>query len=75
MQESTTLEKLSQKVSQMLRNYDELRIENVQLKENIEHMELDKAAKEATVTQLQDELIEKDREIEEIVNKIESILG
>ena len=75
MQESTTLEKLSQKVSQMLRNYDELRIENVQLKENIERMELDKAAKEATVTQLQDELIEKDREIEEIVNKIESILG
>jgi len=75
MQESTTLEKLSQKVSQMLRNYDELRMENVQLKENIERMELDKTAKEASVTQLQDELIEKDREIEEIVNKIESILG
>ena len=75
MQESTTLEKLSQKVSQMLRNYDELRMENVQLKENIERMELDKIAKEATVTQLQDELTEKDREIEEIVNKIESILG
>ena len=75
MQESTTLEKLSQKVSQMLRNYDELRMENVQLKESIERMELDKTAKEATVTQLQDELIEKDREIEEIVNKIESILG
>jgi regulator of replication initiation timing len=75
MQESTTLEKLSQKVSQMLRNYDELRMENVQLKESIERMELDKRANEASVTQLQDELIEKDREIEEIVNKIESILG
>ena len=75
MQESTTLEKLSQKVSQMLRNYDELRMENVQLKESIERMELDKVSKEATVIQLQDELTEKDREIEEIVNKIESILG
>ena len=75
MQESTTLEKLSQKVSQMLRNYDELRMENAQLKESIERMELDKRANEASVTQLQDELIEKDREIEEIVNKIESILG
>ena len=75
MQESTTLEKLSQKVSQMLRNYDELRKENIQLKESIERMELDKVSKEATVVQLQDELIEKDREIEEIVNKIESILG
>ena len=75
MQEPTTLEKLSQKVSQMLRNYDELRMENAQLKESIERMELDKRANEASVTQLQDELIEKDREIEEIVNKIESILG
>ncbi len=75
MQESTTLEKLSQKVSQMLRNYDELRMENAQLKESIELLELDNTAKEASVTQMQDELMEKDREIEEIVNKIESILG
>ena len=75
MQESTTLEKLSQKVSQMLRNYDELRMENAQLKESAEQLELDCNAKEAMVTQMQEELTEKDREIEEIVNKIESILG
>ncbi|MEN8146062.1 MAG: hypothetical protein ABFR02_00420 [Campylobacterota bacterium] len=75
MQESTTLEKLSQKVSQMLRNYDELRVENSELKEKIEHLELDHSAKEAAVTQMQEELTEKDREIEEIVTKIESMLG
>jgi len=75
MQESTTLEKLSQKVSQMLRNYDELRMENAQLKENLELLELDLTAKSASVTQMQEELQQKDREIEEIVNKIESILG
>lgn len=75
MQESTTLEKLSQKVSQMLRNYDEMRMENAQLKEQVELLELDKTAKDASVTQMQDELMEKDREIEEIVNKIESMLG
>ncbi len=75
MEESSTLEKLSQKVSQMLHRYDELRMENVQLKEKVELMELDNASKEATVTRMQDELLEKDREIEEIVNKIESILG
>jgi len=75
MQESTTLEKLSQKVNQMLRNYDELRMENAQLKESAEQLELDCNAKDAMVTQMQDELTEKDREIEEIVNKIESILG
>lgn len=75
MQESSTLEKLSQKVSQMLRNYDEMRMENAQLKEQVELLELDKTAKDASVTQMQDELMEKDREIEEIVNKIESMLG
>jgi len=75
MQEPTTLEKLSQKVSQMLRHYDELRSENAQLKENIELLELDLTAKDASVTQMQEELMQKEREIEEIVNKIESILG
>ena len=75
MQESTTLEKLSQKVSQMLRNYDELRMENTQLKEQVELLASENITKGASVTQMQDELIEKDREIEEIVNKIESILG
>ncbi len=75
MQESTTLQKLSQKVSQMLRNYDELRIENAKLKESIEQLESEKISKNALVKQMEDELLEKDREIEEIVTKIESILG
>ncbi len=75
MQELTTLEKLSQKVSQMLRNYDELRMENAQLKESVELLETEKITQETKLTRLQDELLEKDREIEEIVNKIESILG
>lgn len=75
MQESTTLQKLGQKVSEMLSNYDELRMENTQLKELVELLESDNSAKEAVVTRMQDDLIEKEREIEEIVNKIESILG
>ena len=36
MQESTTLQKLSRKVSEMLRTYDELRMQNAQLQEQIE---------------------------------------
>ena len=75
MSEQTTLDKLSQKVGQMLRNYDELRMENMELKENIERLELDTTSKAAMITQLQEEMIAKDREVEEVVNKIESILG
>ena len=75
MEEISTLEKLGQKVSTLLGNYDALRMENAQLKESMERLELDCTSKQATVAQLQDELLEKDMEIEEIVNKIESILG
>ncbi len=75
MQEQTTLEKLGQKVSQMLRDYDALRMENADLKETSELLTLDLEAKDASITQMQEELQQKDRDIEEIVNKIESILG
>jgi len=75
MSEQTNLEKLGQKVSKMLRDFDDMRMENMQLKENIERLELDASSKIATVAQLQEELGEKDREIEKIVHQIESILG
>ena len=75
MSEQTNLEKLGQKVSKMLRDFDDMRMENMQLKENIERLELDASSKVATVAQLQEELGEKDREIEKIVHQIESILG
>ena len=75
MQEQSTLNKLSHKVSQLLSNYDDLRMENEQLNDLVKQYELDNASKDATIAQKQSELQEKDREIEEIVNKIESILG
>lgn len=75
MEASTTLQKLSQKVGEMLRNYDELRMENIRLKETIKQLESVNESNEIVVAQIQEELLEKDREIEEIVNKIESILG
>ena len=75
MEELSTLEKLNQKVSQMLQNYDALRMENAQLKESLERLNLDNTAKQANIVEMQDELLEKEMEIEAIVNKIESILG
>ena len=75
MSEQTNLEKLGQKVSKMLRDFDDMRMENMQLKENIERLELDATSKMATMAQMQEELSEKDREIEKIVHQIESILG
>jgi len=75
MEESTTLQKLSRKVGEMLKHYDELRLENERLKETIKQLESENESSEIVVARIQEELLEKDREIEEIVNKIESILG
>ena len=58
MQESTTLQKLSRKVSEMLRTYDELRMKNAQLQEQVESLKSENASKEAVVSRMQDELID-----------------
>ena len=75
MEEINILEKLNEKVSTMLQNYDALRMENAQLKESLERLEQDNTAKQANISEMQDDLLEKEMEIEAIVNKIESILG
>ena len=75
MEELSTLEKLNQKVSEMLSNYDTLRMDNAQLKETLARVEAENVTKQNSIEQMQDDLLEKDMEIEEIVSKIESILG
>lgn len=75
MEELNILEKLNEKVSTLLQSYDALRMENAQLKESLERLEQDNTAKQANISEMQDELLEKEMEIEAIVNKIESILG
>jgi cell division protein ZapB len=68
MQERSTLDRLSDKVNQILQKHQEQQEESALLRSEVE-------SKEATIESLREEIAMKDLEIEEIVAKIESILG
>ncbi len=72
MQEQTNLDRLSEKVSQILKEYNMLKSENDTIRNELTIL---KAQKEQEIERLKEENTMKDLEIEEIVNKIESMLG
>jgi len=75
MQNQTTLEILSEKVSQILQQYHSLKGENEVMQNELRTLKAQQEMKDHEIQKLADENAMKDLEIEEIVNKIESILG
>ncbi|MEA3331686.1 MAG: hypothetical protein U9Q29_08345 [Campylobacterota bacterium] len=75
MQNRTTLEKLSDKVSQILQEYHSLKSENELLRNELVILKAESEMKNQEIEKLTEDNTMKDLEIEEIVNKIESILG
>ena len=68
MQEQTTLDKLGDKVEQVVHKYHELQNE-------VAHLRNENSGKQSEIERLREDIAMKDLEIEEIVSKIESILG
>ena len=75
MQESTSLEILSEKVSQILQSYHSLKGENEIMRNELITLKAESELKNQEIEKLIDQNAMKDLEIEEIVSKIESILG
>jgi len=75
MQNQTTLEKLDEKVSDILKQYHELKSENEAIRNELITVKEQREIQDQEIDKLTEENIMKDLEIEEIVNKIESILG
>jgi chromosome segregation ATPase len=75
MDNQTTLEKLSEKVSEILQQYHSLKNENEMMRNELITLKAEKEIKNQEIERLSEENAMKDLEIEEIVNKIESILG
>ncbi len=75
MQNQTTLEKLDEKVSQILRKYHELKSENETIRNELITLKAQKAIQVQELEKLSEQNTMKDLEIEEIVSKIESMLG
>jgi len=75
MENQTTLEKLDEKVSYILSKYHELKNENETIRNELITLEAQREIQDQEIDKLTEQNIMKDLEIEEIVNKIESILG
>jgi len=75
MQDKTNLDKLSEKVSQILQEYNSFKRENETIRNELITLKAQRELQDAEIEKLREENAMKDLEIEEIVNKIESILG
>lgn len=75
MQNHTTLEKLDEKITEVLKHYQELKNENETMRNELITLKAQREIQDQEIDKLSDENTMKDLEIEEIVNKIESILG
>jgi cell division protein FtsB len=75
MQSQTKLEKLNDKVSQILQSYNSLKEENQAYRTELVTLKAENEAKNTEIEKLREANVLKDMEIEEIVEKIESILG
>ncbi len=75
MENQTSLELLGDKVTQILQKYHELKGENEVMRNELTTLKAECEIKTQEITKLADENAMKDLEIEEIVSKIESILG
>jgi len=75
MGNTTALDKLGEKVSQILQEYHTLKSESEVMRNEIMTLKANCELKNQEIEKLTEENSMKDLEIEEIVNKIESILG
>jgi len=75
MDNQSTLEKLDEKVTNILQKYNSLQTENEALQTEIATLKAEKELKSQQISKLEDENTMKELEMEEIVNKIEGILG
>ena len=75
MEEQTMLDRLDEKVSQILQEHNALKSENEMIRNELLTLKAERELKDKELERLSDENAMKDLEIEEIVSKIESILG
>ena len=75
MEEMNIFEKLDKKIDDLLNNVMNLKEENSKLRNEIVAMKAECEAKTGEIQRLEELNLQKDMEIEEIVSKIEAMIG
>ena len=75
MEHLDLMEKLSQKIDTLLQKYETLRKEHEEIKRELITCKAASEEKDKEIERLRDELAMKNLEVDEIIKKIESIVG
>lgn len=73
--EEVTVSKLSEKISDLLARFDELKSQNEMLRQEVVTLKAQNEAKDSQIQSLEEKLMNKEIEAEEILSKIEEVLG
>ena len=74
MENISMLEKLTQRIDELLKNYNDLKLQNEELKTQLITCKAALEKRDEELRKLQDELAMRDLEIEEVIKKIESYM-
>jgi septal ring factor EnvC (AmiA/AmiB activator) len=75
MENRPVIEQLAEKIDTLLARMKSLEEENARLRNELVAVKAQNEAKDAQIAKLNEELAMKDLEIEEVIGKIEAILG
>ena len=75
LKEEITVNKLSQKVNDLLVRFEELKSQNEVLRQEVVTLKAQNEAKDAQIESLEEKLMNKEIETDEILGKIEEVLG
>jgi len=74
LKEEVTISKLSVKVSDLLSRFEELKTQNDVLRQDVVTLKAQNQAKDAQIEKLEEDLMNKDIESDDIFSKIEEVL-
>jgi len=72
--EDVTVNKLVEKINDLLSRFENLKLQNDSLRQEVMTLKAQNEAKDIQITKLQDELRDKNIESEDILGKIEEVL-
>ncbi|SHO80933.1 hypothetical protein MNB_SV-15-584 [hydrothermal vent metagenome] len=70
----STLERLRTKIDNLIRNYELLKLENIKLKKRLDNPSFDAKEQQDIIKRLKEDLDNKDREIDLLIQKVEEFL-
>ena len=74
LKEEVTVNKLAQKVDELLVRFEELKSQNSALRQEIVTLKAQNEVKDAQINKLEEDLMNKDLESDDILSKIEEVL-